>query len=71
MDKPRTLVASFLNDGSKKKYFEFSGDSSMSKPTGGMIAQGSLFHEVDTATWYAYDETTQTWYEQIKLGGDD
>ena len=71
MDKPRTLSAKFLNDGSKKKLFEFAGTSSMSKPTGGVIAQGSLYHEVDTATYYAYDESTQTWYKQIELGGGD
>ena len=71
MNDPRLIAAYFLQDGSGKKYYEWTGDSSMSKPVLANAAQGSLFHEVDTATLYAWDEGTQNWYKQIELGGAD
>ena len=51
-------------------YKEISGNSDDTKPTEG-LATGSLFHEVDTTKVFAWDEHTQTWYEQCKLGGDE
>ena len=50
-------------------YYKFAGVSGESKPTAN-VATGSLFHEVDTATVYAFDAYTQTWYVQCELGGD-
>ena len=55
--------------GKEKKYFEYAGSSNDPKPTS-MVATGSLFHETDTTKVYAYDESTETWYEQCALGGD-
>ena len=70
MNEPRLIYSCWVNDGGKRrKYNEWSGTSDMSKPTPANQAQGSLFHEVDTATLYAYDETTTSWYKQIELGG--
>lgn len=71
MAKPRIINHHFLEDGSRKKYLEWAGTSDMDKPVRTDQAQGSLFHEVDTATIYAYDEATQTWYKQVELGGGD
>ena len=68
MDKNITVTnVKFIWSG--KKYYEFSGPSTAEKPTEG-VATGSLFHEVDTTKVYAYDESTETWYEQTTLGGD-
>lgn len=67
----RTLMANFLNDGSKKKYFEYAGTSTESKPVNDMICTGSLFHEVDTKKIYAYNEDASSgeeWVEQVELG---
>ena len=50
-------------------YFEYAGLSTDTKPTDG-VSTGSWFHEVDTSKVYAYDEHTETWYEQYYLGGD-
>lgn len=72
MDKKvRITKWNFLDDGSSKKYFEFAGPSSASKPDDVSICTGSLFHEVDTTKVYAWDESAETWYEQCKLGGDE
>lgn len=60
----------FLQHGfSPLKYFEFAGPSTATKPTEN-VCTGSLFHEVNTTKVYAYDESTETWYEQCALGGD-
>lgn len=64
----RVTYAGLMTDG--KQYLEFSGLSTDEKPTHDVL-NGSLFHEVDTATIYAYDEATQTWYKQVELGGGD
>ena len=50
-------------------WYKFAGLSTEAKPTEG-VATGSLFHEVDTATVYAFDAYTQTWYVQCELGGE-
>ena len=52
----------------KKKYAEFTGLSSETKPTENLVT-GSLFHEVDTASVYAYNATAGEWVGQIELGG--
>ena len=49
-------------------YKEFAGTKDEEKPTTGLVS-GSKFHEVDTATVYALDAVTGTWYKQIELGG--
>lgn len=56
-------------NGVKLKFYEFAGLSTANKPVKANMAMGCLFHEVDTATYYAYDRYTQTWYKQIELGG--
>lgn len=58
-------------NGVKLKFYEFAGLSTATKPVKANMAMGCLFHEVDTATYYAYDRYTQTWYKQIELGGGD
>ena len=63
----RVINWKFVSKG--KKYFEYSGTSEDEKPTN-MVATGSLFHEVDTAKVYAYDEGLEDWIEQCALGGD-
>lgn len=50
------------------KYVEISGLSTEVKPTEN-IATGSLFHEVDTETIYAFNATSGEWVGQIELGG--
>ena len=50
------------------KYIEVAGLSTESKPTAN-IATGSLFHEVDTKTIYAFNATSGNWVGQIELGG--
>lgn len=70
---PRTIKAEFLEDGSRKKYCVFAGTSDEEKPVSDKICTGSLFHEVDTTTVYAYNENAASgseWVEQIQLGGD-
>jgi len=64
-----TLNSYFLSDGSGLKFYEWAGTSSASKPIKDDMANGCLFHEIDTAIIWAYDRTTQTWYKQIELGG--
>jgi len=68
-DRPNVIKSEFLNDGSGLKYIEWAGASRHSKPTSAIQANGCLFHEVDTAKIWAYDAGTQTWHEQIQLGG--
>ena len=58
-------------DGVRLKFYEFAGLSSVQKPIKANMSMGCIFHEVDTATYYAYDRDTQTWYKQIELGGGD
>ena len=65
----RTIKAEFLNDGSKKKYFEVAGSSSETKPVNDLICTGSLFLEVDTGDVYAYDEGDTEWKKIAELGG--
>lgn len=66
----RIINSRFLNDGSGKKYYEFSGISTDEKPSMSNIATGSLFHEVDTTKIRAYDEESGEWIEQMQLGED-
>lgn len=53
----------------EKKYFEYAGLSTDTKPTGGSIATGSTFLEVNTGDVYAYDEDGATWNKIAALGG--
>lgn len=56
-----------------KKYMEYSGLSTDTKPTDNYIATGSLFLEVDTGDVYAFDEEGDTgseWCKIASLGGD-
>ena len=72
MAKVRTLCSEFLGDGSGKKYFEFAGSSSATKPVNDSICSGSLFHEVNTKKLYAFNEDADSgeeWVEQVQLGG--
>ena len=75
MDKKIDTLNSYFTgetvDGVKLKFYEFAGLSSASKPIKANMAMGCLFHEIDTATYYAYDRDTQTWYKQIELGGGE
>ena len=66
----RIINSRFLNDGSGKKYYEFSGISTDDKPDMSNISTGSLFHEVDTTKIYAYNEVSGEWIEQMQLGED-
>lgn len=66
----RIINSRFLNDGSGKKYYEFSGISTDDKPDMSHISTGSLFHEVDTTKIYAYEEESGEWIEQMQLGED-
>ena len=63
----RANFSKFISAG--KKYIEYSGLSTDTKPTSGCVT-GSLFHEVDTGDVYAFDETTKTWYKNAELGGE-
>ena len=65
----RPIKAEFTPDG-EKKYFEFAGLSSDTKPTGDLYSTGSLFLEVDTGDVYAYDEAGAEWGKVASLGGD-
>ena len=73
MDKKIDTLNSYFTgetiNGVKLKFYEFAGLSSANKPVKENMAMGCIFHEVDTATYYAYDRDTQTWYKQIELGG--
>ncbi len=51
-------------------YYNYSGLSTDTKPTGLDISTGSLFFEVDTGDVYAYDEVGVTWHKVCALGGD-
>ena len=57
--------------GAGKYYKEFSGTSEEDKPDTANLVSGSKVHEVDTATVYALDTRTDTWYKQIELGGEE
>lgn len=48
------------------QYLELAGLSTDTKPTSGMLT-GSLFHEVDTASIYAFDEVSGEWTKQVQL----
>ena len=50
-----------------KKYIEYAGKHADTKPTGTEIATGSLFLEVDTGDFYAYDEEAYSGSEWSKL----
>lgn len=54
----------------KKKYFEYAGLSTDTKPTGDDISTGSLFLEVDTGDVFAFDEDSSEWNKVCALGGD-
>ena len=66
--KVRTISAEFLEDGSGKKFFVFTGNSTAEKPVNDSIAMGSIFMEVDTGISWNYDEDEGTW---INPGGDN
>ena len=55
-------LAGFAYDG-EKKFCDFAGMSSDTKPTGNFIT-GSRFIEVDTGVVFLYDETSQSWFSQ-------
>ena len=57
--------------GAGKYYKEFSGTSDEEKPDMTNLVTGSKVHEVDTATVYAADTITKTWYKQVELGGGE
>lgn len=61
----RITEAKFLQDGSGKKYMEFSGLSTDEKPIEDHYATGSVFLEVDTQDVYFFDEASSDW---IKVG---
>ena len=66
--KVRTISADFLEDGSGKKFYVFTGKSTAEKPVNDTIAMGSMFLEIDTDKTYKFDEDDQEW---IVPGGDD
>lgn len=45
----------------EKKYVEGSCLAKDSKPTGGPLMNGSKLFEMDTSTFYMYDEENRTW----------
>jgi hypothetical protein len=50
----------------------FAGSSEAEKPVNDLISSGSLFHEVDTKTVYAFNEDADSgeeWVEQMTFGG--
>lgn len=54
----REIIKKMQNDD--VNYYEFAGLSTDAKPTHN-IGTGSLFLEVDTGEWYAFDETSGDW----------
>ena len=62
---PRILVRKPMQDDIH--YCEFSGSSTVDKPTG--VAGGSLFFETDTGDVYIYDEPSADWTLWIEGGG--
>lgn len=42
---------------------QYNGLSSDTKPTGPMVANGSIFLEMDTGKVFVYDEENKTWLE--------
>lgn len=56
--------------GNRATYYEYAGLYDDTKPTGGDIATGSLFLEVDTGDVYAYNEEGSEWNKICSLGGD-
>lgn len=66
-NKARILKFEFIKDETGcVKYIEAAGPSSVEKPTE-KIASGSLFHETDTKSIYAFDEVSGEWVFQMKL----
>ena len=63
----RAITSEFVQKG--KKYVEFAGLSTDSKPVKALLATGSLFLEVDTGDIYAFDEDNETWHKIGGLGG--
>lgn len=61
-------VKSNVSVTNRKVPLEFIGKSTDEKPIGifeGVkIPNGSVFYEMDTKTFYMFDEEGQTWYEQ-------
>lgn len=45
----------------EKKYIEYAGLSTDTKPTDEILATGSVFIEVNTGDAYLYDEDSGTW----------
>ena len=52
-----------------KKVIEYAGTSTDTKPTGGNLATGSIFTEVDTGDVYFYDATSTSWIKQFSFQG--
>lgn len=67
--KVRTISADFLEDGSGKKFFVFTGNSTAEKPVNARIAMGSIFMENDTGITYRFDEDANEWI--VPGGGSD
>ena len=65
MSKMRILRAEWV-ETDKAMYIECAGNSDQDKPTE-KVCSGSLCHEVDTKTIYAYDEIQADWIPQIVL----
>lgn len=63
----REIYSKYIGNG--QYYKEFAGISGESKPTENLVS-GSKVHEVDTATIFALDAKTGTWYKQVEMGGD-
>lgn len=60
-------ILSESSSGERKRYFEFAGLSTDTKPTE-EVGTGSAFLEVDSGDVYFYDEVGEEW---IKAGGGD
>ena len=54
---------------STHKYIEWYGLSTETKPTTGIVT-GSTAYEIDTKTYYMFEETNTEWYEVAVLGGE-
>ena len=52
----------------QEKYFEYAGTSSDTKPTGDIIATGSVFIEVDTGDVYFFNEDGASGSQWVKVG---
>lgn len=60
-------ILSESSSGERKRYFEFAGLHTDTKPTD-EVGTGSVFLEVDTTDVYFYDESSESW---IKAGGGE